>query len=366
MSDVRESKRDHRRAALRMFSLVGPVERLFERPEARVHLGRGDLGVGGLGKAQLAQRESGVGIFMVVANGRPEGAAKNGPMRVKIAGLGRGIEDGTGVGMRPLFKELDLLLGAFVLKENAGAGIAWKEGPEVCVGSGDPALKAHGFGRVFGLCLKQTFAKAFRIERGNLKDSMAARRAAGVAEEVGAGTLDGGGKGSIDNLNEVVGKRNHGQAEDQLRSLKDVSGGGPRFGIVDLRKRMSVIDDTRKVLQDVIAPDLKAINVRLDAVERVMNLRFEQVDKQFEQVDKRFEQIEKRFDQFEKRMDERFAQSEKLTLAKFDQLLSRIELLTSVMGANHEAQMHAMDLNRRMERIESSMAPKLEPGLSKS
>ncbi len=151
---------------------------------------------------------------------------------------------------------------------------------------------------------------------------------------------------------------------------------------------MSVIDDTRKVLQDVIAPDLKAINVRLDAVERVMNLRFEQVDERFEQigkriderfaqVDKRFEQmdkrmderfaqVDKRFEQMDKRMDERFAQSEKLTLAKFDQVLARIELLTSVVSANHESEMKAMNLDRRMERIELSMAPKLEPGLSKS
>ena len=122
---------------------------------------------------------------------------------------------------------------------------------------------------------------------------------------------------------------------------------------------MSIIDDTRKVLQDVIAPDLKAINVRLDAVERVMNLRFEQVDKRFEQIDKRFEQIDKR-------MDERFAQNENLTLAKFDQVLARIEVLTGVVTANHQAEMRAMDLDRRMERLELSVAPKLEPGLSKS
>lgn len=140
---------------------------------------------------------------------------------------------------------------------------------------------------------------------------------------------------------------------------------------------MSVIYDTRKVLQDVIAPDLKAINVRLDAVERVMNLRFEQVDARFEQVDKRFEHFEKRMDErfaaTDKRMDERFAlldkqlsQSEKVTAAKFDLLLARIELLTSVVTANHEAEMNAVDLNRRMERIEVSMAPKNDPGLLKS
>ncbi len=122
---------------------------------------------------------------------------------------------------------------------------------------------------------------------------------------------------------------------------------------------MSLIDDTRKVLQDVVAPDLKAINVRLDAVERVMNLRFEQVDERFEQIGKRFEQMDRR-------IDERFAQSEKLTLAKFDQVLARIELLTNVVSANHQAEMKAMDLDRRMERIELSMAPKTESGLSKS
>ena len=140
---------------------------------------------------------------------------------------------------------------------------------------------------------------------------------------------------------------------------------------------MSVIDTTRKVLQDVIAPDLKAINVRLDAVERVMNLRFEQVDERFEQVGKRmnerFEQVDKHFEQMNKRMDERFAHmderfahSEKLTSAKFDQVLARVELLTGVVHANHQSEMKAMDLDRRMERIESNMAPKVEPGLSKS
>ncbi len=90
-----------------------------------------------------------------------------------------------------------------------------------------------------------------------------------------------------------------------------------------------------------------------------MNLRFEQVDKRFEQIDKRFEQMDKR-------MDERFAQNENLTLAKFDQVLARIELLTGAFTANHQAEMRAMDLDRRMERLGLSVAPKLEPGLSKS
>jgi hypothetical protein len=41
---------------------------------------------------------------------------------------------------------------------------------------------------------------------------------------------------------------------------------------------MSVIDDTRKVMQDFLAPELRAISVRLDALE-----------KQFEDSDRRSE-----------------------------------------------------------------------------
>ena len=65
-------------------------------------------------------------------------------------------------------------------------------------------------------------------------------------------------------------------------------------------------------------------------------------------------------------MNERFAQNESLTSAKFDQVLARIEFLTNVVSAKHQAEMRAMDLDRRMERLELSAAPKLEPGLSKS
>ena len=38
---------------------------------------------------------------------------------------------------------------------------------------------------------------------------------------------------------------------------------------------MSVIDDVRKVIQDLVAPDLKAINARLDGIESTMNVKFD-------------------------------------------------------------------------------------------
>ncbi len=157
---------------------------------------------------------------MVIADGRPEGAAQDRPMRIKIAGLGRGIEDRTGVSVEGLFEQLDLLFGFFMLKENAGAGIAGEKGREVLAGGGDTAVQATGFRRVFGLCLKQTFTEPFSIERGNLKDAMAAGRAARMAEEVWAGTLSGGGESRIDDLNKRVRKRNHGKPKITSKSWR--------------------------------------------------------------------------------------------------------------------------------------------------
>jgi len=53
---------------------------------------------------------------------------------------------------------------------------------------------------------------------------------------------------------------------------------------------MSAIEDTRKVLQDFLAPELRAISVRLDALEK----RVDGVDRKLDDVDRR---AEKRNDQ---------------------------------------------------------------------
>jgi tetrahydromethanopterin S-methyltransferase subunit G len=57
---------------------------------------------------------------------------------------------------------------------------------------------------------------------------------------------------------------------------------------------MSVIEDARKVMQDLIAPELRALSVRLDAV-----------DKQLEVIDKRFDGVDKKFDDVDRRAEKR-------------------------------------------------------------
>ena len=48
---------------------------------------------------------------------------------------------------------------------------------------------------------------------------------------------------------------------------------------------MSVVEDTRKLLQDFLAPELRAIAVRLDALETRMNDRFLLVEQRLTQQD---------------------------------------------------------------------------------
>lgn len=75
---------------------------------------------------------------------------------------------------------------------------------------------------------------------------------------------------------------------------------------------MGVIEDTRKVLQDFLAPELRAIATRLDALEK----RFDGLEKQVEAVDRRAE----------KRHDEVMAAIRQvLDLTSIQQRLARLE-----------------------------------------
>lgn len=87
---------------------------------------------------------------------------------------------------------------------------------------------------------------------------------------------------------------------------------------------MSAIEDTRRVLQDFLAPELREIRTRLDAI-----------DKRLDGVDKHFDQIDKRFDQTDRRADERHA-----------------EILRMFAALND-----IRDLRERMARIEAQQAP---------
>lgn len=67
---------------------------------------------------------------------------------------------------------------------------------------------------------------------------------------------------------------------------------------------MGTVEDVRKVFKDLVAPDLRALTVRLDVLEK--------------RIDERFSGIEKRIDGVEERLDERIAGVEKHLDARID------------------------------------------------
>jgi hypothetical protein len=95
---------------------------------------------------------------------------------------------------------------------------------------------------------------------------------------------------------------------------------------------MSVIEDTRKLLQDFLAPELRELSARVDALEERMHARFETLEKR---VDTRFETLGVR-------MDARFDASERLASERHAQTMQAITRLADVY-----------ELRERITRIEA-------------
>lgn len=80
---------------------------------------------------------------------------------------------------------------------------------------------------------------------------------------------------------------------------------------------MSVIEDVRKVLQDFLAPELRAVHSRLDAIEENMDTRFDAIKS-------------------------RFSALEEVAAARHNEILAKMDGLKS-----------SLELDKRVERLES-------------
>jgi len=89
---------------------------------------------------------------------------------------------------------------------------------------------------------------------------------------------------------------------------------------------MSVIEDVRKVVQDLVAPELKSLSVKLDGFERESKLR-----------------------------DENLANDAKvrgeLTQLKLDALATNIDGVTAKMDFQYASIMNALNLDKRVETL---------------
>lgn len=84
---------------------------------------------------------------------------------------------------------------------------------------------------------------------------------------------------------------------------------------------MGAVEDLRKLLQDVISPDLKAIEAQVHALDKSIAQQVNALDR-------------------------------KIDLTR-DLLLAELKTMATIVAANHATLTHALDIDRRLERIEN-------------
>ena len=65
----------------------------------------------------------------------------------------------------------------------------------------------------------------------------------------------------------------------------------------------NVLQTLQQLIQDVIAPDVRELKVRVSSLEKQMDVRFEAVE---QRMDVRFDAVDRRFETIEQRMDAQF------------------------------------------------------------
>jgi hypothetical protein len=137
---------------------------------------------------------------------------------------------------------------------------------------------------------------------------------------------------------------------------------------------MSVVEDVRQVLQDFIAPELRAFNARLDAMESRFDAKLDAIgarsEGRFNAIDSRLDLIEGRFsanlDAASGRSEGRFDAIDSRFSAvqqHFDGIDQRFDDLITIMNTRFDslgkdvAQLKDMlEIDRRLTRLESKQS----------
>lgn len=124
---------------------------------------------------------------------------------------------------------------------------------------------------------------------------------------------------------------------------------------------MSVMEDTRKLLQDFLAPEVRELTARVESLEKRMDIRFDALEKRVdaradalekqaearagsleERTRARAEAVERRMDDLEAEVKSGFAAVERLASERHTQTLQAIARLSDIY-----------ELRERISRIEA-------------
>lgn len=66
---------------------------------------------------------------------------------------------------------------------------------------------------------------------------------------------------------------------------------------------MSAVEDVRKAIQDFLAPELRTISARLDAIGQIVDVRFDAMDVKFASVEVKLESLSKQIQAVDNKLD---------------------------------------------------------------
>lgn len=112
---------------------------------------------------------------------------------------------------------------------------------------------------------------------------------------------------------------------------------------------MNVVEDVRKVVQDLVAPELKSLSVKLDNIDSESKLRDQNLAAK---IDGMGTSLAAKIDsaECESKLRDEITQA-RIDIVR-DSLGARIDALGAKMDGQYASIMNALDLNRRVETLE--------------
>jgi hypothetical protein len=90
----------------------------------------------------------------------------------------------------------------------------------------------------------------------------------------------------------------------------------------------NILQTLQKLVQDVIAPDVRELKVRVASLEKEMDVRFNAVDLRFNAIDQRFnamdQKIDQRFNAMDQKIDQRLNAMDQKNQLQFQAIMAAI------------------------------------------
>ena len=106
---------------------------------------------------------------------------------------------------------------------------------------------------------------------------------------------------------------------------------------------MSVVEDVRKVLQDSLGPELRALTARLDAADKVAEARYQELKSY----------VESRYQELKSSADARYEEMKTNAEVRHQEIKANAEARHQEIMTRLESLQNSLELDKRVERLEN-------------